>query len=476
MPIRHSHHTLRILAAVALAAGGCGGGRAPTPEPADARAAGLAAATAEPQCWGPDRENPLHRYVHGPDSAYRWSFVGEERDDEGTLFRLSLVSQRWRGITWQHPLLLFVPHGPPRPDAALLVLRHGGPSEAEAAALRTASRATGTAAAFLFDVPNQPLFDGLEEDPLLAYTFSQYLRSGDESWPLLFPMVASAVRAMDAIEEVGSTRGGASISRFVLAGHSKRGHTAWLAGAADTRVQGIIPIASDVLDSPAQIEHHRAVAGEISASSQIFAEVIEAAGTVRGRCLMAMIDPFTYRDSLAEPKLVVLGTNDDYTPSDALNLYWDELPGAKSVLYLPNTGHVGTNSHPAINPAAFAFVRAVAAESSLPEIRWTLDPVAGGARVRAATEAPVRSVHLWVATAPGRDFRRSSWSGSAMPAATADPRSDVRRFIGEVTLPSSGYAAVLTEVEFEGGGLPFKLSTPIRVLQLGPDRPTGEVH
>lgn len=58
----------------------------------------------------------------------------------------------------------------------------------------------------------------------------------------LFPMTKSVIRAMDTVQAWASEYHQQDIRKFVVVGASKRGWTAWLTAAVDSRVVAIAPI------------------------------------------------------------------------------------------------------------------------------------------------------------------------------------------------------------------------------------------
>lgn len=404
----------------------------------------------------------LADYVNKADTTYRWHVQEQRETEKGTYYYLQLASQRWQSIRWQHPVAVFFPHGAASPKTVLLVLRHLEQKEQDLKGLEVIAQETGSPCAILYGVPNQPLFDGRQEEELINFTFLEYLRTGEETWPLLFPMVKSTVRAMDALQALSKQENKPVVEGFVVTGHSKRAHTAWLTAAVDTRVKGIMPVAFDLLNSPAQITHHYEVFGGLSSSAQAGKGVLAQINSPRGQSLIKMIDAYGYRQQLALPKLIVIGTNDDYSPTDALNLYWEGLPGPKWVLYLPNTDHVGAYFAPGVNATAFAFVRAVASGKPLPRLQWHFGETAEWISLRIRTDSSAKKAHLWSASAASQDFRAVQWYEQPMKPDTKGTQSETA-FRAEVKKTENTFTAVFGQIEYEQNGKKFVLSTQTQI-------------
>ncbi len=404
----------------------------------------------------------LDDYVNKKDTAFQWHIQENKVTDIGTYYYLKLVSQQWQHIAWQHHLAVFFPHQADYPETMLLALRHMEQKEQDLNNLQVIAEQTGSPCAILYGVPNQPLFGGKQEEELINFTFLEYLRTGDETWPLLFPMVKSVVRAMDALQELSKKENNPLVEGFMVTGHSKRAHTAWLTAAVDSRVKGIMPVAFDLLNSPAQITHHFQIFGKLSSSAQAGKDVLEQIGSPRGETLINMVDAYGYRKRLSLPKLIVLGTNDDYSPSDALNLYWEGLKGPKWILYLPNTDHAGASLAPAVNATAFAFFRAVASATPLPELQWQFEERDELLRVRIQTDSSARKAQLWSASAVSQDFRAIQWYAQPMKKSQKGNKSEIE-FIAEIEKQEDKFTGVFGQIEYEQKGKKFILSTQIQI-------------
>lgn len=247
---------------------------------------------------------------------------------------IQLVSQTWRGGDWRHDLVLC---GPLEPSSGPVVLHVTGwePNEADLSWADSLAETMSCPVANLFQIPNQPLWD-LTEDALIAHTFDQYIESGEEDWPLLFPMVKSVVAAMDALEDLFGW------DRFVLFGASKRGWTAWLSATLDDpRVVGIAPMVFDHLNMPVQLIKQKKDWGELSPMIVDYTrrDLDAKADTDRGQRLVSLIDPYVSIHKVKCPVLAINGANDPYWTVDATSQYWDKVADPKWLVTLPNYGH-----------------------------------------------------------------------------------------------------------------------------------------
>jgi PhoPQ-activated pathogenicity-related protein len=148
----------------------------------------------------PHARADLMDYVKKPDDSFAWKLKEKIKHPLGDVYDLELVSQTWQGIKWEHQLQVYVPTGV-KPTETIVLYNQGGKSSPVAILIgMEMARKAKAPVAFLYGIPNQPLFDGKKEDALIAETFVRYLKTGDSDWPLLFPMVKSLVKAMDALQ------------------------------------------------------------------------------------------------------------------------------------------------------------------------------------------------------------------------------------------------------------------------------------
>lgn len=404
--------------------------------------------------WG----QPILDYINRPDDAYAWQVERIEPMGQVTVTHLRLTSQVWRGITWTHRVQIIVPHRMTHPETALLLITGGSPGTQELMLLGSAATSLSAPVVILGDIPNQPLFDDLREDALIAYTFSQYIESGEEDWPLLFPMTKAAVRVMDAVEEYTAGAWERPVTSFVVTGASKRGWTTWFTGAVvPERCRGIAPMVYDNLNLPAQMRHQIEAWGDYSEQIHDYTErgLPDLLSSEAGRALGEMVDPYSLRQRITMPKLILTGTNDPYWPLDAANLYWDGLVGAKYILYVPNVGH-GLNDFVRVLNAQVGFFLGCTGRAPLPQPRWEFEE----GRYLKLTVRPgdrVKRVTQWRTHADTRDFRSARWEGE--PA-----REHAGAFIARQVYPDSGYSALFAEIVYEVEGREFPVSTTVRVI------------
>lgn len=408
----------------------------------------------------------IPKYIGEPDSSFSWTLKKRLNVAGSTVSILRLTSQTWKGIPWRHWLSILRPRRVKNAEHALLVIAGGERRETpperlpgEALVLAHVAEKTGTVVALLTQVPYQPIFGGLKEDALIAYTFQRYLETGDETWPCLLPMTKSAIRGMDAIQAFLLEAYQQQLKRFTVTGASKRGWTTWLTGAADARVAAIAPMVIDTLNLAKQLPHHLKCWGTYSLEIEDYTRLRlpERMGEQGARRLLGIVDPFSYRELLKMPKLILIGTNDRYWPVDAVKLYFNDLPGEKYIHYAPNAGHGLGNKLSAVR-AISAFYNSVVQGEQRPRFTWTVDRGEGSVALAVTAEDPPLGVRLWTAQSKDRDFRDEHWRSSSVKATDG-----VYRVV--VPLPAQGYVGFYGELIYNSSlGHSYSLATNVEVL------------
>jgi PhoPQ-activated pathogenicity-related protein len=438
------------------------------------------------------KETALTRYVAAEDDSYSWKKISEENLDGATFHELEMTSQTWRGIEWKHRLYVVTPKEM-KSDAPLGILIVLGGSLTDSAwrqkpepgkprkmkfrkelsTVAGIANKAGIPIAGLLDIPNQPLYGRLYEDYLIAHTFKQYGEDGDETWPLLLPMVKGAVRAMDAVEDFLKAAKKRGLSGWLVTGASKRGWTTWLTPVVDKRVKAIAPIVYDNLDLSSQMKHQLEMWNEFSRKIKPYTKLGLPERAVRedewSKKLGEIVDPYSYIRQLTIPKLMVIGTNDKYWPLDALNLYYDKLSGEKNILYIPNGDHgLGKLGTITAVKSIIAFAMKTGGQIEWPKLEWEFAETEDSVELTVKSSVKPQVVRAWFAASDNSDFRAAKWEGVKIDAKDG-------KYVYKIAKPENGCVALLVRARFKvDEDIAYSLCTNVRIFKRGGEEKQNE--
>lgn len=398
---------------------------------------------------------------------------------EGAGFRaylLQMTSQRWRSSSevnepiWTHWLTIVEPHEITTTVGTLVIA--GGantdsqPSRADSLLVRLALN-THAVASGVQSIPNQPMQfadqpHALWEDDIIAYSWSKFLRTGDETWPLRLPMTKAVVRAMDTITKFCGGRH-VAVDRFIVGGASKRGWTTWTTAAVDKRVVGFVPVVADVLNMVPNVGHEFRCYGTWPPSLDAYVKfgVVNWFGTPQLRGLAEIEDPYSYRSRYTMPKLIINAAGDEFFVPDSSQFYYEDLPPEKYLRYLPNTAHSLSGQGTSAADTVLAFCQSVIGHVPLPTITWRTE---GTDSIVVHTTAKPSTARLWEAANPkARDFRLETIGKGFNYHDLSDQGNNT--YVGRVAVPNSGWRAFFVELTYPTPfGKEFKTTTDVRVV------------
>lgn len=418
-------------------------------------------------------ETAMVDYLENDDETYSWEKKSSYNILGVTAYDLKLTSQKWREHIWTHQLTILVPSSVQH-DGALLWITGGdnkdgepkwaGQDNGETLVASIIALKNNAIVALLRQTPNQPFFDNLYEDALISYTLNQFNIDGDFSWPLMFPMTKSAIKSMDAIQEFSEQDLQKDITRFVVVGASKRGWTTWLTGAHDSRVEAIAPAVIDILNMPVNLNYQLETWGNYSPQIQDYVDlgIPQTVNTPQGDDIVTMIDPYSYREKLTMPKLIILGTNDPYWPVDAIKNYLSEIPGENYIHYQPNGGHDlgGKNGGEKALIAISAFWGNTLSQTSYPSLSWDFNETSGSVSISVQGSAnDIIKTYLWTADSDDRDFRDEVWTSKELSFSVSGLVDT------QINFPANGFKAFYIDLEYpDASGGKYTKSTRVFVV------------
>ena len=133
-------------------------------------------------------ETALQSYLQNEDESFAWNLKESYPLDDLEVYDLRLTSQKWREHTWKHTITVIVPEEMNHDGALLFItggknkdgepIKRGGDDDFIKTMAQLAMK-NSAMVAIIWQIPNQPLYDGMTEDELISFTLHNYQNDGD---------------------------------------------------------------------------------------------------------------------------------------------------------------------------------------------------------------------------------------------------------------------------------------------------------
>ncbi|MBA3661532.1 MAG: PhoPQ-regulated protein [Gammaproteobacteria bacterium] len=441
-------------------------------------------------------ENVLANYVKEPEKeGGQFLFESKQYDVEN---KVSIITYQFTSLTWpqkqnqvshatwQHKLTLYWPDEIKSSQSLFFV--NGGTRYPENEPHKffatpqgfvLVAAQTHTLVVELQDIPNQYLRfqDNVprREDAIIAYTWRRFLENPEMNlnWPLHLPMVKAVVKAMDAVQAIAKQEK-VIINHFMMSGASKRGWTTWLTALVDSRVNAIVPIVIDILNTQVNLDHIYESYDQSWPEAfydYLVEHIPEMRHTPAFTKLMKIQDPIAYlnceqcaryRERLSIPKYIINSAGDDFFVPDSLNTYLHLLPGEKTIRIVPNQSH--RIDQTILFENLLSYYQMFLDEIKRPRLDWEVGK--DNKLQSVTTDAKPIVMKLWQAVNPKRrDFRLASQVTYTSKEVKGKCNLSGCKFSLEIIPPKEGFQASFAEATFQkkNGGT-FVVTTPVYII------------
>jgi PhoPQ-activated pathogenicity-related protein len=162
------------------------------------------------------------------------------------------------------------------------------------------------------------------------------------------------------------------------------------------------------------------------------------------------------------PKMILIGTNDEYWPVDAIKNYYNDIPGKNYIHYVPDAGHDLAGGEQALR-ALCAFWAYTLSNEQYPECSWEVSQSENGITLKVkGTPDKVINAYLWSADSEDRDFRDEKWQSLNLKEKSSGIIEKVIEF------PENGYKAFYIDLKYKNlNGGEYTKSTRMFVVNEG---------